>query len=171
MIPYRQGQLDGLCGVYSIINSARIINNFDHKYCESIFREIVKFLALEYSFSKIMTQGVNVKIIGRIIDDVEKLNLVKQKLPRDEKKLPLTLFWSSMQRHLAEPNRAILLGLGGVYNHWTVSHKISDRRMMLFDSAHLQHLNKYSCTTQRLNENYRHIIKPKYTYYLRSRGV
>ena len=79
MIPYRQGQLDGLCGVYSIINSARIINNFDHKYCESIFREIVKFLALEYSFSKIMTQGVNVKIIGRIIDDVEKLNLVKQR--------------------------------------------------------------------------------------------
>lgn len=171
MIPYHQGQLDGLCGVYSIINSARIINNFDHKYCESIFREIVKFLALEYSFSKIMTQGVNINIIGHIINDIENLCLIKEMPLRKEKKLPLTLFWSSMQRHLAEPNRAILLGLGGVYNHWTVTHKISDRRMMLFDSAHLQHLNKYSCTTQRLNENYRHIIKPKYTYYLRSRGV
>ena len=64
MIPYRQGQLDGLCGVYSIINSTRIINNFDHKHCESIFKEIVKFLALEDSFSKIMTQGVKALIIG-----------------------------------------------------------------------------------------------------------
>lgn len=170
MLPYHQGQLDGLCGVYSIINSARIINNFDHKYCESVFREIVNFLTLEYSFSKIMTQGVNINIIGHIINDIENLCLIKEMPLRNEKRLPLPLFWSSMQNHLAEPNRAILLGLGGVYNHWTVTHQISDRRMVLFDSAHLKHLNKYKCTTQRLNEHYRHILKPKYTYYLRSRG-
>ncbi len=171
MIPYQQGKLDGLCGVYSMINATRIINHFNYAYCQDIFAEIIAFLALECSLSKITTQGINFSMIGQIITQIRSLNLSKERPVFEEKEPTLADFWSSMAHHLAQPSRAILLGMGNVYDHWTVVHRITEKRIMLFDSGHLKYLNKCVCTTQNPDQIRRHLIMPRRTYYLRSKGV
>lgn len=168
MIPYNQGYLDGLCGIYSIINSARVVNNFNKKYCQTLFEDILRFLVLESCLFKILTNGITMNMIGQIINTHENLNLMKKRPFHGQHTTNLNEFWCSMQNHLASPNRAIILGLGGVYDHWTVVNEISDKRIMLVDSTNLKYLNKSFCTT-RDDENVRHRISPKYTYYLWSR--
>ena len=170
MTPYQQGKLDSLCGLYSIINSSRLIHQYDNQYCQLLFSEIISYLALESSLFKITTAGINFSTIGRIITDVSNLNLIKEKPFKGVRTIPLELFWSSMASFLAEPNRAILLGLGGLYDHWTVVQKITDKRIVLFDSSQLKYLNKSSCTTQIIDGTYPHIIKPRYTLYLKSKS-
>src|SRR3954451_21256908 len=41
--PYRQGQLDGLCGVYALINSLRLLcPRLDEDACERVFCALIK---------------------------------------------------------------------------------------------------------------------------------
>jgi len=47
MKPYRQGALDGLCGVYSIINAVRIVNGIDDEDSEDLFQAIISYLDRE----------------------------------------------------------------------------------------------------------------------------
>ena len=69
MDPYEQGGLDGLCGVYSIINASRIINSFNSKECQELFEEIIKFLDSERSLSKLLLNNHLLKQVGFEIAD------------------------------------------------------------------------------------------------------
>ena len=73
-----------------------------------------------------------------------------------------------MQTFLEVPNRAILLCLGGVYDHWTVVQSISNKQIKFFDSDGLKHLNRSACTTQEPDKKRRHAIYPTHTYFLYS---
>ena len=48
-----------------------------------------------------------------------------------ENKTTLGEFWTGMQNFLEKPNRAILLGLGGVHDHWTVVESISEKQIKI----------------------------------------
>ena len=112
MDPYEQGGLDGLCGVYSIINASRIINSFNSKECQELFEEIIKFLDSERSLSKLLINGLDINIIGQILNNVKNINIKKEMPYKRENKTTLGEFWTGMQNFLEKPNRAILLGLG-----------------------------------------------------------
>ena len=44
MYPYEQGALDSLCGVYGIVNSARIVASLKQVECRGLFGRIVDYL-------------------------------------------------------------------------------------------------------------------------------
>ena len=166
MDPYEQGGLDGLCGVYSIINASRIINSFNSKECQELFEEIIKFLDSERNLSKLLISGLDINIIGQILNNVKNIN-IKKKMPyKRENKTTLGEFWTGMQNFLEKPNRAILLGLGGVHDHWTVVESISEKQIKLFDSDKLKRINRSSCTTGDPDKQRRHQIKSTHTYFM-----
>lgn len=168
MVPYEQGGLDGLCGVYSIINASRIINSLNDEDCLGFFERVVKFLDAERSLAKLLTEGLDINLIGQILNKVEGLNIEKKMPHRGKPETTLGEFWTSMQNFLEEPNRAILLGLGGVYDHWTVVESISDKQMKLLDSDGLKRFNRSACTTGEPDKQRRHRIYPTHTYFMSS---
>ena len=44
MLPYEQGGLDSLCGLYSIVNAERVINGSTYEESVALFNDIVAYL-------------------------------------------------------------------------------------------------------------------------------
>jgi len=168
MDPLKQGSLDGLCGVYSIINSSKIINNLAHEESLDLFKDIIYYLDRAKNLSKIITEGLTINVIGEVMNNVDSLNLKKEMPFKGYSETGLDEFWSSMQEFLSFPNRTILLGLGGVYDHWSVVTKVTDNRITFFDSDGIKHFNRSNCTTQIANAKRRHQIMPTHSYFLYS---
>ena len=168
MKPYYQGALDGLCGVYSIINAVRIVNDIDDQDGEDLFKAIIAYLDREKNLSKIITDGLSILVIGEILKNVKELNIAREKPFHGLGETGLPEFWSSMQEFLSLPNRSMLLGLGGVHDHWSVIEKISDKRITFLDSDGIKHIDRGKCTTQEPDKKRIHHIYPTHTYFLSS---
>ena len=107
-------------------------------------------------------------MIGEILKNVKGLNLEREMPFHGLKVTGLLKFWSSMQDFLNLPNRSILLGLGGVHDHWSVVEKISNKRITFLDSDGIKFINRDFCTTQEPNKKRIHQIFPTHTYFLSS---
>jgi hypothetical protein len=166
MKPYLQGSLDGLCGVYSIINASRIINNLSDEKCIELFQQVIRFLDSERCLSKLLINGIDINIIGQVMNNVKELKLNKHQPFHGKPETKLGEFWNEMQNFLEMQNRAILIGLGGIHDHWTVVKSISPKQIKLIDSDGLKQLNRVSCTTGEPSIQRIHKIYPTHTYFL-----
>jgi hypothetical protein len=84
----------------------------------------------------------------------------------------LTKFWKSMQGFLdGTSGRAIILGLQGYNDHWTVIESITNRSILLYDSALIKRLPRSSCTTVYATWKRKHLLLPAQTYFLSNDGV
>ncbi|WP_432734919.1 hypothetical protein [Maridesulfovibrio sp. FT414] len=171
--PEQQGSLDSLCGIYSIINAVCTLTGEE---AQPIFEKIIFYLENKGHLSTVLTSGTNINIMGSILKELNCDDVITRKMPfRGQKAVPLAQFWESMQSHLSlntkDKNRtSILLCLGKTYDHWTIVSSISDKRIMLSDSANLKFLNRTNCTT---SEDHRirrqHILYPQYTYFFQTK--
>ena len=169
IVPLQQGHLDGLCGVYSIINATRcVIGALSDEEGKNLFLKIVKYLQERKNGLDFFVDGITIKDIGGTLRDVvEPTFPIKREKPLEKKPgLPLDEFWDHMRDFLAVPNHAIILGLTGKYDHWTVVKSITKNRLSLMDSDRLFWLNKSSVTTGEPNKNYTHGLPPTMAYYL-----
>ncbi|MBV5331876.1 hypothetical protein JZU69_05865, partial [bacterium] len=57
-------------------------------------------------------------------------------------------------------------GLKGYHEHWTVIDSITNRSIMLYDSAHIKRLPRSACTTVYTTESRMHLLLPAQTYFL-----
>ena len=83
--------------------------------------------------------------------------------------LSVTEFWNSMMEFLRNgegKRRVILIGLGGVYDHWSIVDSITDKQIRLFDSFKLKRLNRNRCATMRRSSSRPHLLFPTHTYFL-----
>jgi hypothetical protein len=153
--PFQQGGLDSLCGLYSIINAERFINHSSDEEAQQLFDELVYFLALL----------ILEKVVGR-------QRIVNVEIPwRGVHNPDLTKFWKSMQNFLdGTSGRAIILGLQGYHDHWTVIESITNRSIMLYDSALIKRLPRSSCTTVYATWKRKHLLLPAQTYFLSNDG-
>lgn len=166
MRKYEQGALDSLCGVYSIINASRIINSLSEEECQGLFEDIIYYLDEEHSLSKLLVSGIKITILGQIMNNVDSLNISKAIPFFGKKEVSLGELWTEMQGFLEDENRAVLIGLGGVYDHWSIVESISDKRINLSDSDGLVHFDRANCTTCTPTSKRQHLIYPTQTYFL-----
>ena len=176
--PFEQGELDGLCGIYSIINSVRRIKEgkilkadeagIDER--NELFLAILNYLHNHYHGLVFMIDGISIQAIAGILRDIiePKYNITRKR-PFDKRPdVKLPEFWDSMQSFMKDtPNGAILLGLGGKHDHWTVVESITDKGMYVMDSDGLIHFNRGSCTTSaRTGVRKKHQLIPTHAYFL-----
>jgi hypothetical protein len=64
------------------------------------------------------------------------------------------------------PRRAIILGLQGYHDHWTVIERITNRSIFLYDSASIKRLPRSYCTTVYPTWKRKHVLLPAQTYFL-----
>jgi|ADurb_Leu_01_Slu_FD_contig_101_326969_length_1514_multi_3_in_0_out_0_2 hypothetical protein len=172
--PFEQGELDGLCGIYSIINAVRrirggkILKDIDER--NELFLEILNYLHKHYHGLVFMIDGISIQSIAGILRDIiePKYNITRKR-PFDKRPdVKLSEFWDSMQSFMKEnPSGAILLGLGGKHDHWTVVESITDKGMYVMDSDGLIHFNRGFCTTSaRTGVRKKHQLIPTHAYFL-----
>ena len=169
LLPFQQGGLDSLCGLYSIINAERIINRSSNDETQQLFNDLVHFLSRRRLLSKVLIGGIiHTQMLMILEKVVGKQRISSVEVPwRGIPNPDLTTFWNSMQSFLdGTPSRAIILGLEGYHEHWTVIESITDKSIILYDSALIKRLPRARCTTVYTTNVRKHLLLPAQTYFL-----
>jgi hypothetical protein len=167
--PFQQGGLDSLCGLYSIINAERFINHSSDEETQQLFNDLIHYLSRRGLLSKFLIGGIihseMLVILKKVVGKKRIANMEIQW--RGLQNPDLTTFWRSMQDFLdGTPGRSIILGLQGYHDHWTVIESITNRSIMLYDSALIKRLPRSRCTTSYATETRKHLLLPAQTYFL-----
>ena len=169
LLPFQQGGLDSLCGLYSIVNAERIINHSSNEETQQLFNDLVHFLARRGLLSKFLIGGIHHPQMLTILEKVVgKQRISSVQIPwRGVPNPDLTTFWNSMQFFLdGTPARSIILGLEGYHDHWTVIESITNRSILLYDSSQIKRLPRPYCTTVYTTNKRKHLLLPAQTYFL-----
>jgi hypothetical protein len=167
--PFQQGGLDSLCGLYSIVNAERFVNSSSDEEAQQLFDDIIHFLSRKRLLADLLIGGIihtqMLLILKRVVG---KKRISKVEVPwRGVQNPDLTTFWKYMQWFLdGTPGRAIILGIQGYHDHWTVIESITNRSILLYDSALIKRLPRSSCTTVYATWKRKHILLPAQTYFL-----
>lgn len=155
--PYRQGQLDSLCGIYAIINALfALCPEMDEHLAQALFRKLLRSLeshtekpvgALYDGLSQEAVEAllaVAVREIRRELD--ARIKIKPSPSPLTSKSVGS--FWEALRTRLDRGYVAII-GLSGADEHWTVAYAISDKLIRLLDSEDRRVLRRSRCTTYR----------------------
>ncbi len=167
--PFQQGGLDSLCGLYSIVNAERIINHSSNEETQQLFNDLIYYLSRRGLLSKFLIDGIiHTQMLVILNKVVGKKRISNVDIPwRGVTNPDLTTFWKSMQDFLdGTPGRAVILGLNGYHDHWTVIESITNRSILLYDSALIKRLPRSACTTVYAAGKRQHILLPAQTYFL-----
>lgn len=153
--PHRQGDLDGLCGVYSIVNACRsLCSEIDSDTSACLFGHLVQSLDLPDSAPLgLVTSGIGRRQLSKLIkaaidyvEDAYEITLAMERLP---KPLRHSSSLGDLWRALAEvvtPGKVAVLGLEGRDHHWTVAVAVTPSQIRLADSGRLSLLRLSQCT-------------------------
>jgi hypothetical protein len=167
--PFQQGGLDSLCGLYSIINAERFINHSTDEDTQQLFDDLIHYLSRRGLLTKFLIDGIiHTEMLVILNKVVGKKRISNVSIPgRGVINPDLTRFWKSMQNFLdGTPGRAIILGLQGYHDHWTVIENITSRSIMLYDSSKIKRLPRSRCTTVYATWKRKHLLLPAQTYFL-----
>jgi len=164
--PFQQGGLDSLCGLYSIVNAERIINRSSDVQAQSLFDDMVHFLSRKRLLTRILLDGVIHRHMLLILEKVVNGRIPHIVTPWLGQPTPeLDPFWESMRVFLdGARGRAIILGLNGYHDHWTVVQRITRSAIFLYDSDQIRRLARLECTTAKRRR--KHLLLPTQTYFL-----
>lgn len=172
--PFQQGGLDSLCGLYSIINAERFINHSTDEETQRLFDDLIHYLSRRRLLTKFLIGGIiHTEMLVILNKVVGKKRILNVEIPwRGVQNPDLTKFWKSMRHFLdGTPGRAIILGLQGYHDHWTVIENITSRSIILYDSALIKRLPRSSCTTVYATWKRKHLLLPAQTYFLSNEVV
>ena len=160
--PYRQGRLDGLCGVYALINALRLLcPKLGEDACERVFCALIRARARQAASSPlaVISGGLSRREPLKLIGPWQRfaarefgvtLSVSRLKVPEPT----LRGIWRSLSRALDSKSVAIV-GLDGVERHWTVAYAATERTLRVADSCGLRLISRSQCTVGRTSVRYR----------------
>ena len=147
--PWQQGHFDGLCGIYSLMNSMVYLNpgKFNEDDCRALFCFLV---------GKAQEKTPNVICDG--LDFEPLCDLAEHMIPymRDNHGMKLGLIrpFSEGDAHSSDeffemlgflannPHNCAIIGLGEPWDHWSVVTKVSKKAVRFYDSYGIKRFNK-----------------------------
>ena len=161
--PFRQGELDSLCGLYATLNALHALcPDLDGEVAEVIFPKMVKSLARQAdrplaALCSGMSQDLVEAMLTIACREVERILGVRIRFralaPFDEPP-GLEGLWRRLQDDIGRKQVA-LLGISGAHEHWTVAYAITPKVMRLVDSQNWRVLMRDRCTTQPARTRFR----------------
>ncbi len=145
---YSQGNCDNLCGVYASINAALLstegLAKFNKKQVREWFQLIIADLSKHRKLLTVHKEGSPVELVEnyirllqtRLADNVI---LSYYKPFTDQTRTSTAL--KKLSTLANKKNTAIVVGLQGFYDHWSLVSKITADRVFLNDSDGLKYLN------------------------------
>jgi hypothetical protein len=170
MKPYRQGDLDGLCGIYSIVNALRLVCNLNNDECLILFKESLALLEKNKKLSEIVALGTSIVLLTRVFREViDKKYPIKRTKPfHKNKDVTLNEYWNALKEFLSEPNRVVIIGIDGDDwdGHWTVIESVTPKMLVQFDSYDGKWLYKKNYTTRKITKSRPYILSPYHTFFI-----
>ena len=159
--PYRQGRLDGLCGIYALVNALRLLcPRLDEDACERVFFALIKARTRQTASPlAVIADGLSRRELLQLIDPWQRfaakelgirLKVAQLKVPKST----LGGLWQSLCRALDGQSVAII-GLDGVERHWTVASAATERTLRVADSCGMRVIFRGQCTVGRTSVRYR----------------
>jgi len=157
--PMRQGDLDGLCGVYAIINAIRwLCPSMSEAQSQKLFVAIIAARQSRPVRNPLafIHRGLTRAGLTCLVDaatswvainfgvEIEATWLA----PNAKKRGPFAETWQQIARSVGTESVAII-GLGNWIDHWTVVVDASPRQLTLLDSDGMAALTRDRCTPQR----------------------
>lgn len=157
--PLRQGDLDGLCGVYAIVNALRwlcprfsaadafcLFNTLFEARAQRPVRHPLAFIyrGLTRSALTLLVEAAMAWAATALGIHLEAAWLAPHKKQRDR----LDTVWRHLERHLGEGAIAII-GIGKASEHWTVAVEINRSHLVLLDSDGRRRLHRQHCKPRR----------------------
>ncbi len=138
--PYRQGDLDQLCGVYCVVNAVRLAalpyRRLGYVNSTALFEVLARKLDKRGWLRAVITAGMGIRLVAKLLRwarrwlrDKHELVLEVQKPFRKRDDPGHCL--DALAAHLAQPGTAAIVGTA---DHWTVVQAIGSKRLVLFDS-------------------------------------
>jgi hypothetical protein len=143
--PFQQGGLDGLCGVYAVINAVRLaawpLRRISAKHSEALFALLAADLDRDGHLVKVLTRGTHAYLVSRMLNQADrwlanKLNL-RLRFYRPFYNRPRAVSRSVVRvisDHMMAPQTTALIVLTGRYHHWSVVQAATPAFLILFDS-------------------------------------
>ncbi len=175
--PYQQGDLDGLCGVYSVVNAVRALcPEVDADTAEHLFDLLMqKLLRTAGNPTTVVTWGIGRLMLRSLVDEAIAYMLDDFDIRLTARRLPKALRYQGSRdqlwRALSEvvsPSCVAILGLAGKHSHWTVASTVTPLSIRLFDSDRLRALPRARCTVRKTAKL--HQITPRYVVLLERTG-
>ena len=148
MMPYQQGDLENLCGLYALINAARLADpTLEYKECQDVYLAALRWLRKRKGFLGVLNEGMAINTVLSLHKAVFQRQWPQMTLHRAFPRKPKNAkaFWSRMEKEASRANQGMFIGIGGRYNHWSAVHKITDKTIRLFDSGELSSLHRRLC--------------------------
>ncbi|OOF49683.1 hypothetical protein BKK54_08360 [Rodentibacter genomosp. 1] len=131
----QQGELDCLCGIYSIVNAVYFVSNRKIKR-KPLFNELLLAYMNNWGVYDLLTNGLDIYQMEYLLNHISKL-YKKIKIQPNEIKRRSTLK-SNIITHLQSPNAGVLFS---TYSHWSVINNYTDEELILFDSCSIKSIN------------------------------
>lgn len=165
--PFQQGQLDGFCGAYCIVNAIHFLcGPLDEERASKIFNRSMRYLDRRKPIIKRINDGTRVGEITFLLDTIKKHYPIHVEKPfPPNKKVSLQDYWQQTQAFLSNHKGIVLLGINGFHDHWTLAKAITPKTLMLYDSDGIKRLSRCHCTTDERVPR-RHTIPTSHTYYI-----
>jgi hypothetical protein len=145
--PFEQGDLDGLCGVYAVVNAVRLTAHPHRRLptaeCRELFAALLAELADEGRLRGFVAHGLGTRVLARLLRRAGRwlrkrhglaLEVRRPFAKRDEPGPEACL--RALAEHLARPGTAAIVGSD---EHWTVVRAVTPKRLLLADSNGRRH--------------------------------
>jgi hypothetical protein len=152
--PYRQGDMDSLCGLYAIINGlrvcckrAKINSKIDWVDC---FYLVLRQLEIEGKAISTMLNGMSTRMVVNCLRILAKHFAKKYKLEisckfpwKSKKRLNARKALLLLEQAIGLPGTSAVLGIDGRnVQHWTAVKGLTERKILLADSSGLKSKNR-----------------------------
>jgi hypothetical protein len=128
--PLKQGDLDGLCGVYAVFNAVRCVSQSDPMSIEEDYDKSCEIFSWPF-VEKIVT--IDTVVNGSDVDVIIKLLTLLQDRLKSFKFKQIKRKFDIFKLLDKGP---VIVGFEGMDNHWTVISGYDDKYFYLFDSTY-----------------------------------
>jgi hypothetical protein len=144
--PYRQGELDGLCGLYAGINAVRLaLRNGDTRLgiddWQALFTAMLAAAEDRTGAYAATAFGIGtkslvamLKVARQHLSDEHGIALTVRRVGRRGERLPFEAMLARLIELAAAPHSAVILSLCGHLDHWSVLKRVTATSLELFDS-------------------------------------
>jgi hypothetical protein len=170
--PYCQGDLDGLCGVYAVVNAVDCLcGPLAKADAQRLFKCILQQLEAKTSLAQRCTNGLTLAEMTGILNAVicKSYPIIRYKPFHRQPSIDKAQYLQRLKDFLQQPHSIVLIGLSGYHKHWTLIHRMTDKTLMIHDSGSIKTLAHRHCSMMTDTPLLRHWLRPSHTYFLTRR--
>lgn len=173
--PFLQGELDGLCGIYAIINAIRLAmgpraGQLAAEHWHDLFAELMAAADDLVGAMQATVSGIEVRPFRKVLKraarhmrDEHGIEILADRLIPPGARPTIGEVLEALKAELTQPGHAAIVSFGGFLDHWTVVRTYRSGMLELFDSCTLCRVSTANCRMSYeppMPGRRQHIIRP-----------